>query len=124
MFLTAFASLRSPESEVIYDRKRAEGKRHNAASFAWRAVGATSSSPCSAPAPPTTPTTAILISSMPPDPSLHEPWSRPEADQAHQLENEARAEIGPEHELRSAPEHELAGRPVGLESAGRSVARR
>lgn len=31
MFLAAFASLRSPESKVFYDRKRAEGKRHNAA---------------------------------------------------------------------------------------------
>jgi hypothetical protein len=36
---------------------------------------------------------------MPPDPSLHEPWSRPKADQAHHLGNEALAEIGPEHEL-------------------------
>lgn len=31
MFLAAFASLRSPESRAFYDRKRAEGKRHNAA---------------------------------------------------------------------------------------------
>ena len=31
MFLAAFASLRSPESKVFYDRKRAEGKKHNAA---------------------------------------------------------------------------------------------
>jgi transposase len=31
MFLAAFASLRSPESKTFYDRKRAEGKRHNAA---------------------------------------------------------------------------------------------
>lgn len=31
MFLAAFAALRSPESKVFYDRKRAEGKRHNAA---------------------------------------------------------------------------------------------
>ena len=31
MFLAAFASLRSPESKAFYDRKRAEGKRHNAA---------------------------------------------------------------------------------------------
>ena len=30
MFLAAFASLRSPESKAFYDRKRAEGKRHNA----------------------------------------------------------------------------------------------
>jgi len=27
----AFASLRSPESKAFYDRKRAEGKDHNAA---------------------------------------------------------------------------------------------
>jgi transposase len=31
MFLTAFASLRDPASKAFYDRKRAEGKRHNAA---------------------------------------------------------------------------------------------
>lgn len=31
MFLAAFASLRSPDSKDFYDRKRAEGKRHNAA---------------------------------------------------------------------------------------------
>jgi transposase len=31
MFLAAFASLRAPESKTFYDRKRAEGKRHNAA---------------------------------------------------------------------------------------------
>jgi transposase len=31
MFLAAFASLRDPASKVFYDRKRAEGKRHNAA---------------------------------------------------------------------------------------------
>ena len=31
MFLAALASLRSPESKAFYDRKRAEGKRHNAA---------------------------------------------------------------------------------------------
>lgn len=31
MFLAAFASLRSPESKRFYDRKRAEGKKHNAA---------------------------------------------------------------------------------------------
>jgi transposase len=31
MFLAAFASLRSPESKAFYDRKRAQGKRHNAA---------------------------------------------------------------------------------------------
>jgi hypothetical protein len=31
MFLAAFASLRSPDSKAFYDRKRAEGKRHNAA---------------------------------------------------------------------------------------------
>ena len=31
MFLAAFASLRSPESKAFYDRKRAEGKKHNAA---------------------------------------------------------------------------------------------
>lgn len=31
MFLAAFASLRSLESKAFYDRKRAEGKRHNAA---------------------------------------------------------------------------------------------
>jgi transposase len=33
MFLAAFASLRSPESKAFYDRKRAEGKRHNAATI-------------------------------------------------------------------------------------------
>ena len=31
MFLAAFASLRSAESKAFYDRKRAEGKKHNAA---------------------------------------------------------------------------------------------
>lgn len=31
MFLAAFASLRNPDSKAFYDRKRAEGKRHNAA---------------------------------------------------------------------------------------------
>jgi transposase len=31
MFLAAFASLRDPASKAFYDRKRAEGKRHNAA---------------------------------------------------------------------------------------------
>lgn len=31
MFLAAFASLRSPDSKAFYDRKREEGKRHNAA---------------------------------------------------------------------------------------------
>ena len=31
MFLAAFASLRTPESKAFYDRKRAKGKRHNAA---------------------------------------------------------------------------------------------
>ena len=31
MFLAAFASIRSGESKAYYDRKRAEGKRHNAA---------------------------------------------------------------------------------------------
>jgi transposase len=31
MFLAAFASLRSADSRAFYDRKRAEGKRHNAA---------------------------------------------------------------------------------------------
>jgi transposase len=31
MFLAAFASLRTPGSKAFYERKRAEGKRHNAA---------------------------------------------------------------------------------------------
>ena len=31
MFLAAFASLRDPASRAFYDRKRAEGRRHNAA---------------------------------------------------------------------------------------------
>jgi len=31
MFLATFASLRDPASKTFYDRKRAEGKRHNAA---------------------------------------------------------------------------------------------
>ena len=31
MFLAAFASLRDPASRALYDRKRAEGKQHNAA---------------------------------------------------------------------------------------------
>jgi hypothetical protein len=31
LFLAAFASLRDPESRAFYDRKRAEGKKHNAA---------------------------------------------------------------------------------------------
>jgi hypothetical protein len=30
MFLAAFASLRAPASKELSDRKRAEGKRHNA----------------------------------------------------------------------------------------------
>jgi hypothetical protein len=30
MFLAAFAALRDPASRAFYDRKRAEGKRHNA----------------------------------------------------------------------------------------------
>ena len=30
-FLAAFASLAAPDSRAYYDRKRAEGKRHNAA---------------------------------------------------------------------------------------------
>ena len=30
MFLAAFATLRDPASKAFYDRKRAEGKRHNA----------------------------------------------------------------------------------------------
>jgi hypothetical protein len=31
MFLAAFASLSHPPSRTYYDRKRAEGKKHNAA---------------------------------------------------------------------------------------------
>ena len=31
MFLAAFASLRDPASKAFYDRKRAEGKKQNAA---------------------------------------------------------------------------------------------
>lgn len=31
MFLAAYASIRHPDSKTFYDRKRAEGKRHNAA---------------------------------------------------------------------------------------------
>ncbi|MFI6389315.1 IS110 family transposase, partial [Nonomuraea sp. NPDC050540] len=31
MFLAAFASLADPESREYYDKKRAEGKKHNAA---------------------------------------------------------------------------------------------
>ena len=31
MFLATFASLRDPASRAFYDRKRAEGKKHNAA---------------------------------------------------------------------------------------------
>ena len=31
MFMAAFCSRRSPDSRAYYDRKRAEGKRHNAA---------------------------------------------------------------------------------------------
>jgi hypothetical protein len=31
MFLATFALLRDPASKAFYDRKRAEGKRHNAA---------------------------------------------------------------------------------------------
>ncbi|OUC97749.1 IS110 family transposase, partial [Streptosporangium minutum] len=31
MFLAAFASLSDPESREYYDKKRAEGKKHNAA---------------------------------------------------------------------------------------------
>ena len=30
-FLAAFAALHDPDSRAFYDRKRAEGKRHNAA---------------------------------------------------------------------------------------------
>jgi len=46
MFPAAFASLRDPASKAFYDRKRAEGKRHNAALSAWPAAAATSSWPC------------------------------------------------------------------------------
>ncbi len=46
MFLAAFASLRAPESKAFYDRKRAEGKKHNAAVICLAAGAATSSSPC------------------------------------------------------------------------------
>ena len=53
MFLVAFASLRDPASKTFYDRKRAEGKRHNAALICLARAAATSSSPCSAPASPT-----------------------------------------------------------------------
>ena len=31
MFLAAFAALRDPTSRAYYDRKRAQGKKHNAA---------------------------------------------------------------------------------------------
>lgn len=31
MFLSAFAALHDPSSRAYYDRKRAEGKKHNAA---------------------------------------------------------------------------------------------
>ena len=31
MFLAAFASLRAPKPKAFFDRKRAEGKKHNAA---------------------------------------------------------------------------------------------
>ena len=31
LFLSAFASLKDPTSRACYDRKRAQGKRHNAA---------------------------------------------------------------------------------------------
>ncbi|GAA3183134.1 hypothetical protein GCM10020255_078230 [Rhodococcus baikonurensis] len=31
MFLSAFAALHDPTSRTYYDRKRAEGKKHNAA---------------------------------------------------------------------------------------------
>jgi hypothetical protein len=31
LFLSAFAALRDPASRAYYDRKRAEGKKHNAA---------------------------------------------------------------------------------------------
>ena len=31
MFLSAFAALHDPTSRAYYDRKRAEGKKHNAA---------------------------------------------------------------------------------------------
>lgn len=31
MFLAAFAALHDPTSRAYYDRKRAEGKKHNAA---------------------------------------------------------------------------------------------
>lgn len=58
MFLAAFASLRDPDSKAFYDRKRAEGKRHNAALICLARRRCNVISPCSAPSSPTHPATA------------------------------------------------------------------
>jgi hypothetical protein len=67
MFLAVFASLRDPASKAFYDRKRAEGKRHNAAVIC-PAAAATSPWPCSAPASPTGPPATHPAWPTPPDP--------------------------------------------------------
>lgn len=51
LFLSAFAGLSDPTNRAYHDRKRAQGKRHNAAPSAWPAAS-TSCSPCCATAPP------------------------------------------------------------------------
>lgn len=73
MFLAVFASLRDPASKTFYDRKRAEGKRHNAALICLArrrcdvilAILGTSQ-----PGPP-------LSTPMPPHPPPPRPWFRP-----------------------------------------------
>ena len=52
-FLSAFASLADPLSRAYYDRKRAEGKKHNAALICLARRRVDVLTPCSAPTPPT-----------------------------------------------------------------------
>lgn len=52
-FLAAFAALSDPTSRADYQRKRNEGKKHNAALICLADDAATSCSPCSATGPTT-----------------------------------------------------------------------
>lgn len=52
-FLAAFAALHDPFSWAYHDRKRAEGRKHNAALICLPAAAATSSKRCFAKAPTT-----------------------------------------------------------------------
>jgi hypothetical protein len=88
--------LRDPASKTFYDRKRAEGKRHNAALICLARrrcdvilaiLGASQPGPLlSSPMPPHPPPPQALV------PALR-------CGQAARLEREAPAEIGPAHEL-------------------------